>query len=478
VLSGFIKSRELKKEKHNVVAVIGDGAFTGGMVYEALNDIGACNSPAIIILNDNDMSISHNVGAVNNYFNSLRLTKNYLKIKSDIKKGISAVPFFGEELLSGIQKIKEGVKSVLIKEKMFEQFGLKYYGPYDGHNIEELIEIFSSAKTKTSPVILHVITKKGHGYNEAEHNPQKYHGIAPPTSNNCLEFSTVVGETLSEMANDDQRVVGLTAAMASGTGLEIFAKNHINRYFDVGIAEQNAVTMASAMAKEGLKPYFAVYSTFLQRAFDQIIHDVCIQNLPVTFLIDRSGVVGADGVTHQGVFDLSYLSLIPNMTIVAPKDVEELKKVMKWSLNFKSPLAIRYPKSCNKNFESCEITFPKWQVLKKCNSKVYVLAAGCRSVEIALKTEGANVINSLFVKPLDVEFIKSVDNDNTVLITVEDNVKAGGFGSMVNSATKNCKVISLAHNDNFIFNNDVELALYNSGICAENLQKIIDEIIK
>ncbi len=477
VVSGLIKARKIKNESHNIIAVIGDGAFTGGMVYEALNDIGASGEPAIIILNDNDMSISHNVGAINKYFNSLRLSKRYLRLKSDLKKGVSSVPFFGEELHKGLLKVKDGVKSVLIKEKMFEQFGLKYYGPYDGHSIEDLIDIFNAAKNKSTPIILHLITQKGHGYNEAEHNPEKYHGISPPGNKKTLEFSTVVGDTLKEMAMKDGRVIALTAAMASGTGLERFASAFPDRYFDVGIAEQNAVTLSAAMAKEGLKPYFAVYSTFLQRGFDQVIHDVCIQKLPVTFLLDRSGVVGADGVTHQGIFDLSYLSLIPNMTIIAPKDTDELRQVMLWSTSFSSPLAIRYPKSCKQTFTEAEISLGKWQVLKSLKSNVYILAAGSRAVEIAMETEGATVINSLFIKPLDVQLLAKLDREDNVLITVEDNVLNGGFGSLVYLAVNRCKVIRLGHNDEFIFNLSIHDSLKNSGLTTENLQKIIDGIL-
>jgi len=476
VLSGFIKSRKIKGESNKTIAVIGDGSFTGGMVYEALNEIGASGEPAIIILNDNDMSISHNVGAVNKYFNSLRLSKNYLRLKSDIKKGVSAIPVFGAELLSGLQKLKDGAKSLLIKEKMFEQLGFKYYGPYDGHNIEDLIEIFSAIKDKSQPVILHLITKKGYGYNEAEHNPEKFHGIAPPSSAVTYEFSKAVGSTLIEMAQKDDRVVAFTAAMASGTGLNIFGEKFPERYFDMGIAEQNAVTVCAAMAKEGLKPYFAVYSTFLQRAFDQVIHDVCIQNLPVTFLLDRSGVVGSDGVTHQGVFDLSYLSLIPNMTIVAPKDDEELRKIMLWSLNYNAPLSIRYPKNCKTRFESAEIYYGKWQILRKEESHVYILASGSRAVDVAMQTNGTTIVNALFIKPLDVDLLSELDKTENVVITVEDNALHGGFGWAVNNCLTKAKLIKFAHSDNFVTSLDISQSLAQSGISFENLQRTIDEI--
>ena len=265
--------------------------------------------------------------------------------------------------------------------------------------------------------------------------------------------------------------------MASGTGLNKFAERFPERYFDMGIAEQNAVTVCAAMAKEGLKPYFAVYSTFLQRGFDQVIHDVCIQNLPVTFLLDRSGVVGSDGVTHQGVFDLSYLSLIPNMTVVAPKDDKELQKIILWSLNFNAPLSIRYPKNCQTRFESTEINFGKWQVLRKASNCVYILAAGSRAVDAAMKTNGATVINALFVKPLDKDILSELDKAENTVITVEDNALHGGFGWAVNNYLTKARVIKLAHDDSFIFNLDLSQALQRSGICFENMQKIIDGII-
>jgi len=477
VVSGFIKARKLQNKNHNIIAVIGDGSFTGGMVYEALNDIGASGQPAIIILNDNDMSISHNVGAVNKYFNSLRLSKNYMRFKSDVKKGLSGIPIFGDEILSGAQKLKDGLKSIVIKEKMFEQFGFKYYGPYDGHNIEDLVTLFELAKTKNKPVILHLITQKGHGYNEAENNPEKYHGISAPCGKKSYEFSVTMGDTLCELAKIDERVIGVTAAMASGTGMERFEKHFPERYIDVGIAEQNAVTMCAAMAKEGLKPYLAIYSTFLQRGFDQIIHDVCIQNLPVTFLIDRAGVVGADGVTHQGVFDLSYLSLIPNMTIVSPKDVNELKQFMHWSLDYNAPLAIRYPKSCSTLYESYKIEFAKWQLLKEEKSNIYLLVTGCRAVDEAMKTTNANVVNCMFIKPLDKEFLSSIDNKNNVIITIEDNILHGGFGWAVSNAISNCRVINIGHKDEFIFDLDISSSLVKSNFNQKNIKQIINDIL-
>lgn len=477
VLSGFIKARKLKNENYNVIAVIGDGAFTGGMVYEALNDIGASGEPAIVILNDNDMSISRNVGAVSKYLSSLRLNKRYLKLKSDLEKGLSAIPFFGEEIRNGVHVLKDGLKSVIIERKIFEQFGFKYYGPYDGHNIADLIEIFSAAKEKTSPLVIHLITQKGRGLSEAEHNPEKYHGISPENHKKTYSFSATMGETLVSMANENKKIVAVTAAMASGTGLEAFANAHPERYFDVGIAEQNAVTMCAAMAKEGFKPYFAVYSTFLQRGFDQLLNDVAILDLPVTLLIDRAGVVGSDGVTHQGTFDLSYLTLIPNMTVVAPKDTEELKKIMLWSNDFYSPLAIRYPKDCENIYDESEIAYGKWQKLKSGSDKIFVLAAGSRAVNCAMQTQKATVMNCLFVKPLDVEFLKALDDRSVTVITLEDNVLHGGFGSSVKEKLNHAEVISFGYKDRFVTNLSIDGALDDAGLNSGKLQELIDALL-
>ena len=347
---GIARARDILKEDYNVVAVIGDGALTGGMALEAINDVGFNKSKMIIILNDNQMSISKNVGALSNHLNMLRVAPNYNKIKNEINETLNT-SVVGKSVANSIHKIKDSIKNLVVPSKMFEEMGLKYIGPIDGHDIELMNEVLTRAKQIDGPVLIHVITKKGKGYELAEENPNKYHGVAGISDNRKktdvkpgVKYSKAFGDFVVAEAEENEKLVCLTAAMPDGTGLNEFAKLYPNRFFDVGIAEEHATTLAAGMASAGLRPIFAVYSTFLQRAFDQIIHDVCIQNIPVIFAVDRAGIVGDDGETHQGIFDLSYLSLIPNMTVLAPKQVEELPVMMKWALKENRPIAIRYPR--------------------------------------------------------------------------------------------------------------------------------------
>ena len=474
--AGMAKARQLKGENYNIVALIGDGAFTGGMVYEGLNDIGAAGLPMIIVLNDNKMSIAANVGAVSKYFSSLRLSKRYLRLKANVKKGMSALPLFGEELVEGTSKLKEGVKAVLIGSKMFESLGIKYYGPYDGHNIADMIDIFHAAKCKKKPLIIHLMTNKGRGFARAEHDPEKFHGVSPATGAVACDFGETAGTTLVEMAAADERVTAITAAMPAGTGMYIFAEKYPNRYFDVGIAEQHAVSMAAGMAEEGLKPYFAVYSTFLQRAFDQVLHDVCIRGQNVKFLIDRAGVVGADGVTHQGVFDLSYLTMLPNMTVMTPSCRRELREMMLWSLDFEGPLAIRYPKSCAEEFASAlPIEWGKWEWLQKSPGNIFLIAAGSRMVALARRQKEVNVINARFVKPVDEDLLTFIDKKDNVIISLEDNALLGGFNQLISRQLNYARFYALGHPDEFIFNLDANEAMANSGLGDAALKALIDK---
>ena len=344
---GFAISRDRQKQSNNVIAIIGDGALTGGMAYEALNQIGESQSGMIIVLNDNKMSISENVGAMSRYLNKLRLSGKYHTLKRNVKKAVSALPFFGDKLVYAMDRGKNKLKSLILSNKIFESLGIRYLGPFDGHDIQELIEIFSSVQNTDKPVLIHVCTEKGRGDFTAQNNPSKFHGVGSiaEKDKNEYSFSSEVGKFLLKAAETEERLAVITAAMRDGTGLKFFAEKYPDLFYDVGIAEQHAVTFAAALAASGMKPYFAVYSTFLQRAFDQVLHDVCLQKLPVRFLIDRSGAVGADGKTHQGIYDLSYLSLMPGMTVCTPKDIPEFIDILQWSLDFNRPLAIRYPKS-------------------------------------------------------------------------------------------------------------------------------------
>lgn len=482
---GYSRARDVQSQDHHVVSVIGDGALTGGMAFEALNDIGGTQAKTLVILNDNDMSISQNVGGMSKYFSSLRVSKKYLRFKFNLKRAVSALPFFGDQLIFVLDKARSVFKSIAKTNRMFEQMGFKYYGVYDGNNIDSLINILNQIKTLNKPVLLHLSTQKGCGFVDAEKNPSKYHGVEPFDAKKQNKFSTVVGSTLAELAEKDDKIVAITAAMGDGTGLDAFEKAHKDRYFDVGIAEQHAVTMAGGLALGGLKPYFAVYSTFLQRAYDQVLHDVAIDNLPVTFLIDRAGACVADGVTHQGTFDISYLSAIPSMIILAPRDGNELKQMIEFSQDFNFPLAIRYPKSYDNNFEDAiendsDYNPLKWQVLTEQKYKTLILAVGNRMIDLALKTNKATVVNARSVKPLDTEFLLDNIKKYDRIITLEDGVKRGGFGQSVmqfiadNNLVNKIKVTNFGFDDSFINHASIDAAFENHGITIDNLQKYID----
>ncbi len=473
---GLARARDLKGDNYNVIGVIGDGAMTGGMAYEAINDIGECQEKMIIVLNDNKMSISPNVGAFSNYLALLRLSKRYAKFKHNLKRGVAALPFFGDKLVGMFERTRDNLKSIILSNKLFENFGIKYYGPFDGHNIKNTIEIFKQVKNENRPVLIHLVTNKGNGYEIAETDAEKFHGLSPKSEGQTYCFSEIVGSKLCEMAKTDKRVVAVTAAMKSGTGLEKFFEQFPERAFDVAIAEQHAVTMAAGMAKGGLKPYFAVYSSFLQRGFDQIVHDVCYDNLPVTFLIDRAGAVGADGITHQGILDLSYLGMIPNMTVLAPKDGDELEEMLEFSLACDSPLAIRYPKSFTAKYEKNTLaSVTEWETIKESDKNKYILAVGNRALDAAAAVDDVNVINARCVKPLDTKLLSKIGNGSVVL-TLEDNVVSGGFGASVlayfSKENANVKVINLGYNG-FVDDMNTESSLRTAGLCGENIKKLL-----
>lgn len=487
---GMARARDIKKEKHNVIAVIGDGALTGGLAFEALNDIGFRKTKMIIVLNDNQMSIAKNVGGVSIYLNKLRMKPKYNKIKSNINTELSKSKG-GKVVLSNMLKLKNGLKSLVVDSMLFEDMGIKYIGPIDGHNIKLMNEVFSMAKNINGPVIVHTTTKKGKGYEFAEKSPSKFHGISPFNLENgevcktcCETYSSAFGKALNKIAKEDKDVVAITAAMPDGTGLKEFSKNFPERFFDVGIAEEHAVTLSAGMASSGLKPVFAVYSTFLQRAYDEILHDVCIQNLPVVFAIDRAGVVGEDGETHQGILDISYLSTMPNMTIVAPKSLKEVEILLRWALNKKTPVAIRYPKGGDKlnNLPVLkEINYGKWEVLNK-GENLAIIACG-KTVEFAmealykLKEKNINptIINATFIKPIDEEKIKYLAENNFNIITVEDNMKQGGLGSSILNSLNNYnykKTIKiLAYEDKFIEQASVDIIYKENFLDSDGIVK-------
>lgn len=472
---GLARARDLTGGHYNVVSVIGDGALTGGMAYEALNDIGASGTRMIIILNDNNMSISKNVGAISAYLGRLRLSRRYKSLKTTFKTGIDGVPLVGPSLVKVVERAKSFVKKQLpITNKLFEQFGIKYYGAFDGHNIREVVRMLMQLKTRNHPAILHLVTNKGSGLYEAEKDPEKYHGVEG-AHRAAHKYSDVVGGTLTELAGNDKKVVAVSAAMLPGTGLTAMKEAFPDRCFDVGIAEQHAAALCAGMAAGGAKPYFAVYSTFLQRAYDQLVHDVCLNKLPVRFLVDRAGAVGADGATHQGLFDIPYLSSLPNMTVMTPSCGEELAAMMRWSLSFDGPLAIRYPKEYVTDRSVPPVEYGKWTVAEEGRSDVYILAPGSRMLDLSCGS-GATVVNVRFIKPLDTAFLDEINRAGNLVITVEDGMLRGGFGESVLAyygEKKRCELVRLGFADKFCGNLSVEGALAENGLTSENLEKII-----
>lgn len=468
---GMARARDLKKENYRVISVIGDGALTGGMALEALNDIGYNKTNMTIILNDNEMSIAKNVGGMSSYLNKLRTDPKYNRLKEDLNSTILKIPNVGKDMVTTMQRFKDGVKHLVVPGMFFEDIGIKYIGPIDGHDIKKLNEVLRRAKEVSGPVLVHVLTLKGKGYKFAEQNPNKFHGVGPFDSCNgeCAasssrNYSSVFGESMMELAKEDKDLVAVTAAMPDGTGLLDFSKKYKDRFFDVGIAEQHAVTLSAGMAAAGLKPVFAVYSTFLQRAYDQVVHDVCIQNLPVVFAIDRAGIVGQDGETHQGIFDISFLSHIPNMTIVSPKCLDEMKPLLKWSLDHNGPVAIRYPRGgdCNnlRLQPSENFSLGKWETIKE-GKDVAIIATGkmvqhAMLAEMELKKENIDcgIINATFIKPIDKKNVDLLSKKYKNIVTIEDNVIQGGLGSTIlqylNSIGYNGTVSNLGYEDEFI----------------------------
>ncbi len=447
---GIIEARDKKNETFKVLAVIGDGAMTSGLAFEGLNHAGHLKKDLIVVLNDNEMSISKNVGALSAYLNRILTGDLYQRFKKQTKSFLEGIPKFGDQVSKIAQKAEETLKGLFLPGILFEELGINYVGPIDGHDIKLLIETFRNIKNSTEPILVHVITKKGKGYEFSEKDPCIFHGVGPfeietgssVSDTNALSYSEIFGRALTELAANDKRVIAISAAMREGTGLECFEKKFPDRFYDVGIAEPHAVTFAAGLAVQGLRPVVAIYSTFLQRGYDEIIHDVCLQNLPVVFAIDRAGIVGEDGPTHQGVFDISYLRHIPNLTVMAPKDDFELKAMLEFALKHNGPSAIRYPRGKVSlpsaiSYQPSAIEIGKAELLKE-GSDMALIAIG-NAVHPALGAAerleeegiGAAVINARFVKPLDKELIFSIALKIKRIITIEENMIAGGFGSAV-----------------------------------------------
>jgi len=468
---GMARTRDIMRGDYDVVALVGDGALTGGMCYEALNDAGQSNTRMIVLLNDNDMSIAQNVGALSRYLTRMRRSKGYIAVKHGVRDRLEKHPRFGAPVYRWLSKTRNILRSLFVDDKFFSALGFSYIGPVDGHDLRHLIRVLRQARAYDKPQLIHVVTQKGRGYQPAEDHPVTFHGVAPfylesgfSKREGITPSGNVVASQLADMADNDIRICAITAAMPLGTGVDIFQKAHPDRCFDVGIAEEHAVTMAAGMASQGMKPYVAIYSTFLQRAYDQILVDVCRNELAVTFLIDRAGLVGEDGETHQGVFDLSFLRSIPGLVIAAPRDVRDLKKLVELSQDYNGPMAIRYPKVCEDMGPGIQsqqrFDVGQWELLSD-GSDVMIFAVG-RMVPLAMQAAielmgkgiSAGVVDARFVAPMDMDLLRRKATGVRLAVTVEENVLAGGFGEGVLDALASMDidvpVLTLGVPDRFI----------------------------
>ncbi len=499
---GMAVARDVKGEDYDVVAVIGDGSMTGGMAFEALNNAGDLRKRMIVVLNDNEMSISKNVGAMSEYLYQLRTGETYNRIKHDLEGWLGNVDF-GGDVLKVLRRIKGSVKNLMLPTCIFEELGFTYLGPIDGHDIHSLIEVLEAAKNLDEPVLIHVITKKGKGYAPAEESPNKFHGTGPfevatgkkiANPNAPITYTEVFGNTVIELAKEDENIVAITAAMPDGTGLTPFSKEFPKRFFDVGIAEQHAVTAAAGMAAAGLNPVVAIYSTFMQRAYDSVMHDICMQNLHVSLCLDRAGLVGDDGFTHHGVFDYAYLRSMPNMTVMAPKDEDELRHMLKTAVGMNGPVAVRYPRGSGVGVALSDtlnvLPIGKAEVLRE-GSDVSLWAIGTM-VESAMKLAeklaeqgiNAGVVNMRFAKPIDKELLLAHAEKYKNIVTLEEGCLRGGVGSAVLEALNEarllgtCKVLNFGIPDEFILHGDKQRLFQDIGLDVETMAGKVTAFVK
>lgn len=493
---GYVRARELKKENYSVVSIIGDGALTGGMAYEALNNAASLKSNFIIVLNDNEMSITENVGGMSSYLSGLRTASAYTDFKMDVTKALNRIPGIGPGMVDAMRKTKSSIKQIIIPGMLFEDMGLTYLGPVDGHNIPQLIKTFQEAKRFEGPILVHVLTQKGRGYEPAMRHPARFHSAGPldvktglPVGKSNPTYTDVFSTVMRKMGDRRKDVAAVTAAMMTGVGLKRFSNMFPDRCFDVGIAEEHAVTFAAALSLGGITPVVAIYSSFLQRAYDQIMHDVCMQNLHVVFAIDRAGLVGYDGETHHGIFDLSYLGSMPNMTILAPKNLWELSDMIKFAVDYDGPIAVRYPRgeayTGLKEFRA-PICLGKSEVIHE-GSRVALLAVGsmvkmAEEVQKQLKERmdmDAALVNARFVKPIDEELLRSFADTYELVVTLEENVKDGGFGERVLAFAEEedlpfgVEIIALP--DRFIPHGSVSYQMKQVGFTPEDICGRIEE---
>ena len=494
---GMARARDIKNETYSAVAVIGDGALTGGMALEALNDAGCSKTKMTVILNDNEMSISKNIGGMNLLLSRLRTRRTYTKSNISLKRIINKIPLIGKPIVKIIQRVKRSIKQLIIPKMFFEDIGYTYLGPVDGHNIEQLENILNLSKRVEGPVLVHVLTKKGKGYKPAEENPDKFHATSSfniedgtPKSKKKDDYSKIFGNKLIELANKNDKIVAITASMKDGTGLTEFQKKFPKRFFDIGIAEQHAITMAAGMAKDGIIPVVPIYSSFYQRAYDQVIHDVAIQNLPVVMCVDRAGIVGADGETHQGILDLAFFRLVPNLVIMAPKDFKELENMLKYAVSCGRPVIIRYPRGGESDYkfvENSKIVEGQSEILRQ-GKDITIIAIGkmvSRAMQVAdeLKKENidAEVINARFLKPLDNKKIKESIAKTKNIITIEDGTIINGLATSVkeliveqNLLVKNIECF--AYPDEFIKHGSVDELEKIYKLDVDNIVKTIKSI--
>ena len=468
---GYVQGRDIQNEHYRVVSVIGDGALTGGMAYEALNNAANLKKNFIIVLNDNNMSISQNVGGMSTYLDSIRTANVYTGLKNGVENTLNKIPIAGHKIVGQIRRTKSSIKQLLVPGMFFEDMGITYLGPVDGHDMKALMRAISEAKKVQGAVLIHALTTKGKGYRPAEESPAKFHGTGPfeiitgksVASSETESYTSVFGRILCKEAVVNPKVIAITAAMVDGTGLSEFSERFPKRFFDVGIAEEHGVTFAAGLAASGMTPVIALYSSFLQRAYDQVIHDVCLQNLPVVFAIDRAGLVGNDGETHQGVFDISFLSHIPNMTVMAPKNRWELEQMLPYAIHLQQPVALRYPRgTVSVNYENYQtpIRYGKSEVLYE-EEQIAIIAVGhmmdiAGEVRNALKEIGyaCSLINARFIKPIDEEMLELVNREHKLLVTIEENILAGGYGNHVRNAVDNrnlkLKVVNMGIDDIYV----------------------------
>ena len=493
---GYVRARDLLGQNYRVVSVIGDGALTGGMAYEALNNAAELKTNFIIVLNDNNMSISKNVGGMSSYLSALRTAESYTGMKINVTKNLKKIPRVGTALVDTMRKTKSSIKQLIIPGMLFENMGITYLGPVDGHDMRQMMRLFNEAKRVEGPVIVHVLTEKGRGYEPARKHPDQFHGTGPfdiktgkaLSQKKGPTYTDVFADAMVNLSEEHDRLVGITAAMKEGTGLVRFEKKYPDRLFDVGIAEEHAVSFAAGLALGGLVPVVAIYSSFLQRAVDQILHDVCMQKLHVIFAVDRAGLVGADGETHQGCFDLSYLSMMPNMTVLAPKNDRELEEMLAFAVSFDGPIAIRYPRgSAHQGLREYQapVEYGRSEIIRK-GKKIAVLGVGsmipsCMEICKGLKDDGYDptFVNARFVKPLDVDLLDELAKDHSLFVTVEENVKSGGYGEHVSAYMEAChpeiRVLSAAVWDRFVPQGNVESLRSRIGLGVEDIRQAIED---